>query len=387
MNHIFIDTYFEAGSPLRWEQLEDDLVHLEMIHDHERFGPNKQMTYWNFKVHVPDASQWKSIRFQIGSIDSCWRGNVHPALGNKPITLVYSPDGLHWKTLAGHHPENKQLVLGFEVPIESACTQVARIVPYTQSDLRILLQEIGRSETVRVYDIGSTVEGRQLEMVELGDPHAVNQIFIRARAHPWETGGSWLLEGLMRRLASGGRDVDEILQRVCFNIFPMANKDGVYRGMSRFNIRGIDLNSNWSVNESCDPALAPENDALQRWFCERRAQNRLPKLAICIHNDSEGGLCLAKHPTDQGAYLQRMQKFHEILRTGTFAVERTHDHTHLGPGVFSTGVMERYGIDALVWELNADFSEGLNREPTHTDWEQLGADLIDAIDRYFHETT
>src|SRR5437870_2375789 len=36
---IFIDTFFENASPLRWDLRDGDVVELEVIHDHERLSP------------------------------------------------------------------------------------------------------------------------------------------------------------------------------------------------------------------------------------------------------------------------------------------------------------------------------------------------------------
>jgi len=44
-----------------------------------------------------------------------------------------------------------------------------------------------------------------------------------------------------------------------------------------------------------------------------------------------------------------------------------------------------YGIDAVIYELNSVWAEGLGRAPLHTDWQQLGRDLPLVIHRYFSE--
>ena len=46
---------------------------------------------------------------------------------------------------------------------------------------------------------------------------------------------------------------------VRFCVMPMANKDGVAKGRTRFNLNGIDLNRGW--DKPADEKLAPENAA------------------------------------------------------------------------------------------------------------------------------
>ena len=57
------------------------------------------------------------------------------------------------------------------------------------------------------------------------------------------------------------KDATSYLNKYCVYIMPMANKDGVARGRSRFNILGKDLNRNW--DQAADSNYAPENYALE----------------------------------------------------------------------------------------------------------------------------
>lgn len=42
---LFIDTYYENASPLKWEQNESGIIEIDLIHDHSRFSPNQQVTH------------------------------------------------------------------------------------------------------------------------------------------------------------------------------------------------------------------------------------------------------------------------------------------------------------------------------------------------------
>mgnify|MGYP001951581597 CR=1 FL=1 len=63
-----------------------------------------------------------------------------------------------------------------------------------------LKADIAGNAMVEISSIGNTVEGRALEMIRVGSPDAPHRVLIRARAHPWEPGSNWVLEGLIRRL-------------------------------------------------------------------------------------------------------------------------------------------------------------------------------------------
>jgi murein tripeptide amidase MpaA len=151
---------------------------------------------------------------------------------------------------------------------------MARVEPYRLSDLERMLEVVRKDRQVDVAVIGKTVAGRELEIIRIGDPRSTNHVFLRARAHPWEAGSNWVVEGLVRRLLR--EDSKRLLERYCVWILAMANKDGVAMGRTRFNLRGKDLNRNW--DKPADPELAPENNALERWLQERIAGllGRLP---------------------------------------------------------------------------------------------------------------
>jgi len=74
----------------------------------------------------------------------------------------------------------------------------------------------------------------------------------------------------------------------------MAGKDGVARGMTRFNLSGKDLNRNW--DKESDPVLCPEKYALEKFITKLISDGIKPCLGIDIHNDDGGGIILARHP-------------------------------------------------------------------------------------------
>ena len=127
------------------------------------------------------------------------------------------------------------------------------------AELESLKQRLAGNPRVEIANIGKTVEGRDLEIIRIGNPDAPGRVFLRARAHPWEAGGNWVVEGLIERLLRDDADARRYLDRYCVYIMPLANKDGVVRGRTRFNVLGADLNRQW--DRPADPAISPENYA------------------------------------------------------------------------------------------------------------------------------
>ena len=200
---------------------------------------------------------------------------------------------------------------------------VARMEPYRLSDLDRLLESIRSHPLVRITTIGKTAEGRDLEIVRIGNPAAPYRVFVRARAHPWEAGSNWVAEGLIQRLLKDDAEAKRFLRLYSVNVLPMANKDGVARGRTRFNLRGKDLNRNW--DKPADPELAPENAALERWLEGEIAAGRRPHLALELHNDGNGRLHVSRPPVPQlERHLARMAIFEELLRSKTWFTEGSH---------------------------------------------------------------
>jgi predicted deacylase len=273
------------------------------------------------------------------------------------------------------------------LPIEMPGTRlyVARIEPYRLSDLDRLLASIRKNRLVEITPIGRTVQGRELEIVRVGDKRAPHRVFIRARAHPWETGGNWVVEGLIHRLLRGDADAKKFLQRYCVYILPMANKDGVARGGTRFNLQGKDLNRNW--DKPADAQFAPENAALEKWLEKMDRAGQRPHLAMDLHNDGSGKLHISRPPVPQlEQHLARMARLEELLRKHTWFTEGSTKASFRNPGSLGDGWLERFGIDAVVLEFNCNWIAGLNDYALGRHWQTFGEKLAEVFHEYFGAT-
>ena len=255
----FISTAFENASPLWWEVEDGGTVKVHLVYGHERSSPNRAVGHWLFRV---EGEPGTDVTLVVGPIANVYDGHVVPA-PKTPVASFVSDDGKHWEPIRAElddEPYYFKLQLHMNEPV----LYVARLVPYRISDLEKFKAEIADHPLVEITPIGETVEGRPLEIICVGKPDAPHRVLVRARAHPWEPGGNWVVEGLVRRLLRDDEAARRCLADYSVAIMPMANKDVVARGGTRFNARGMDLNRNWS--KPADPALAPENAALEKWL-------------------------------------------------------------------------------------------------------------------------
>ena len=244
------------------------------------------------------------------------------------------------------------------------------------SDLHSLLSRIKNDERIDIETIGKSVEGRDLQIVRIGDETAPHSVFIRVRAHPWEPGGNWVSEGIIDHLLQRTEETDSYLKNYCVYIFPMANIDGVAHGKARYNMNGMDLNR--GLEKPADPVLSPEVYHMEQWFEKMIGKNMKPDLAIDFHND-DGGPLIFEPPmnADSVVYVDHMKTLEKLLRRDTWFRERAVTRVPGG------GITQRYGIEWFVYELNAGWIEGLQKRPLSDDWILLGKQLCSIFDTYF----
>lgn len=383
----FIDTSIENASPLWYEHAPDGAWLVHLLYDHERDSPNRAAGHIHFRL-VGRAGARITLEFR--NLDNVWNGQPGSVAGELKSVAI-SPDGQVWTTVPTESLPGSRVRVTVTMPGETL--YVARMQPYRLSDLDTLLASVRASPHASVSTIGTTAQGRPLEIIRIGEevpetagaaagPARPRRVFVRARAHPWESGSSWVAQGLIERLLRDDEETRRWRTRNVLYILPLANKDGVARGGTRFNVNGRDLNRNWDV--PANAVLVPENAALERWLEGMIASGRKPDLAIELHNDGRGLLHISRPPVPGlPAHLARMARLEALLRAQTWFTEGHTDGAFRNSGTLGDGWLARYGIDALVHELNANWIEGLKSPTSAAHWQAYGASLAGVFDAYF----
>ncbi len=371
----FIDTSFENASPVWYEFAPDGTVLVHLLYDHERSSPNRAAGHIHFQLHAKPGSR---LTLEFRNLDNVWNG-VSGSIARELKTVVISENGRAWKSVPLESLPENRVRLHVEMP--GPRLYVARVEPYRLSDLDKFLAGIRTNPLVRITTIGRTVQGRELEMIRIGNPQALFRVFLRARAHAWEPGGNWVVEGLVRRLLKDDADARKYLERYCVYVLPMANKDGVALGRTRFNFQGKDLNRGW--DKPADPQLAPENAALEQWLERMMKAGQAPHLALELHNDGGGLLHISRPPVPElPRHLERMATLEALLRKHTWFTEGSTKGEFRNSGTLGDGWLERYRIDAVVHEFNCNWIAGLNDFPSSRNWQSYGEKLATVFYEY-----
>ena len=377
----FIDYFFENASPLSWKIQGDTIVKISLMPDYDNQTLNRQTDHWHFRLIADKGSKVRLIFSKM--MADVYNGNLATNWWNsqEDVSCYISYDHKTWEALKTSKLPNMEFLVDFTMKAKSV--YIARMPTYAISDLENLKNRIRNNKLVKIIDIGATVEKRPLEIIRLGNPNAPNSIIIRARAHPWESGGNWVVQGLINKFIS--QDSKKWQETFCVYIMPMANKDGAARGMTRFNVSGQDLNRNW--DKIADSVLCPEKYGFEKFIAGLIRKGIKPILGIDIHNDDYGGIHTARHSKDEVQFVTNMKFFEKLMREHTSFSEKMEyswkiDGKPESNVSFENGLLSRYGIEAMVYELNANWISSLNKMPSQTDWMKIGENLNDVFYEY-----
>ena len=118
--------------------------------------------------------------------------------------------------------------------------------PYSWERHLALLGSVEQSGLARIVDLGNTIDGRDLNLVVVGNPAAEKKIWIIARQHPGESMAEWLVEGTLNALLDPANPIARaILDKAVVYVVPNMNPDGSVRGNLRTNAAGANLNREW----------------------------------------------------------------------------------------------------------------------------------------------
>lgn len=257
--------------------------------------------------------------------------------------------------------------------------------PYSWDRHLDLLGRIEASPRVRVSDLGQTVEGRDMNLVTVGEEGAGRRaLWVIARQHPGETMAEWFVEGMLERLVDPADPIARsVLDRAVLYVVPNMNPDGSVRGNLRTNAAGANLNREW---------LAPSRERSPEVLVVRAAmQEKGVDAFLDVHGDeglpyvfTDGNERLPTY-TPQMARLER--DFCSALRGANPDFQTEHGYpankeTKVNLTVASKWVGHTYRGLALTLEM--PFKDNANLPDPQRGWsgarsKRLGADTLTAL--------
>jgi hypothetical protein len=147
---------------------------------------------------------------------------------------------------------------------------------YNLSDYKILVNDIGKNQYLNKKLYGHTPEGQELWGIHLNkanrNKRSTKRICIVGRIHPYETAGSYCIEGMIQYLSLLAKEqLDALLSpSTSIAFIPMANPDGVYNGLCKLTkIAGCNLSRTEDFKDPTAHALKQLLDKIQPTvYCE-----------------------------------------------------------------------------------------------------------------------
>ena len=343
----------------------------------------------NIRVNIPADTnssflQWFYFRLQGGMGESCvihFENAADAAYvgGWEDYQAVASYDREYWFRVPTEYKDGK-LIITHEPEQDSI--YYAYFAPYSYERHLDMLAWATTNEDCISHDIGTTAEGRDISLLEIGKTQAVaKNIWIIARQHPGETMAQWFIEGLLERLCDESHPISRALLQQCrFYIVPNMNPDGSVHGNLRVNSKGVNLNREWM---SPSEELSPEVLAVQ---------NKMSEIGVDLFLDIHGDEALPVNFVDGcssiPAFDQRIADM-ESLFSGTllavspdFQVNKGYDSKHFGAEtlkIASKWIGETYKCLSLTVEM--PFKDNELLPDAEVGWSPerskiLGADML-----------
>jgi murein tripeptide amidase MpaA len=195
-----------------------------------------------------DFAQWFHFRLQGARDQACAMRIMNASQatysqGWENYQAVASYDREHWFRVPTSY-DGKVLTITHTPERDSV--YYAYFEPYSWDRHLQLLGRAENSPVARVQDLGSTVDGRDMNVVVVGNRAAEKKVWVIARQHPGESMAEWFAEGMLEALLDRFNPVARrLLQEAVFYIVPNMNPDGSVRGNLRTNAAGANLNREW----------------------------------------------------------------------------------------------------------------------------------------------
>lgn len=192
------------------------------------------------------------------------------AAGWERYQACWSVDQEHWQRAPAQF-DGSTMTVPFDC--ESDAVWFAYFEPYSWQRHQSLVSRAAAHASVdprtTVRSLGTTVDGRDFDVVELGRPGG-KPVWVIARQHPGETMAEWFVEGLLDRLFDPADSLARsVLDHARVHIVPNMNPDGSVRGNLRANAAGANLNREWlSPSADRSPEVLATRTAMLATGCE-----------------------------------------------------------------------------------------------------------------------
>jgi cytosolic carboxypeptidase protein 6 len=140
---------------------------------------------------------------------------------------------------------------------------------------------LAEKQFVSMQEIGSSFEGRPINLLQIGNPESKKLMMVLSRQHPPEITGWLAMKWFVETLCEENSVAEKFRDEYCVFVVPMVNPDGVDNGHWRHNSGGIDLNRDW------EDFNQPETKAIKHFMEQQVAKGGKFYFGIDFHSTFE----------------------------------------------------------------------------------------------------
>lgn len=367
---MFISTAFDSGNIEVINADSAENIRLRIRKDNQ----SEFYQWFHFKLFAAIDVEHNMIIENAG-------GSAYPK-GWENYQAMASYDREHWFRVPTSFDGEKLTIT--HTP-EQETVFYAYFVPYSWDRHLDLLQWAQQSSWVEQTVLGTTLDGREMNMLIIGEPaeHKRN-IWITARQHPGETMAEWFVEGLLEHLLDEDEHISrQLLDNAVFYIVPNMNPDGSVRGHLRTNAIGVNLNREWA-----EPSLERSPEVFH-------VLNEMDAIGVDMHLDVHGDENLPYNfvagaegvPSYDDRMAQLEGSFRNAYLAATAEFQTKFGYEKEAPGeanltVASSAVAERF--KCLAFTIEMPFKDNDNLPEPYQQWNDVrsrkfGRDTLKAI--------
>ena len=332
-------------------------------------------------------SQWFYFRLQGAAYQPCRirienAGQSSYPEGWEDYQATASYDRSNWFRVPTRYEDG---VLTIEHTPLAGSVYYAYFEPYSHEQHLNLLGDAQGSGLCQIDDLGSTAQGRDINLLTIGHQAASDlKIWIIARQHPGESMAEWFAEGLLSRLLDHQDPTARaLLDCATFYIVPNMNPDGAALGNQRTNAAGADLNREW---QNPSPERSPEVYAVRQKMHETGVD-----LFLDIHGEEALPYVFAAGCEGNPSYDARLAAleaaFKTALRQASPDFQDEHGYPKTAPGQANLAIAKSYAgetFGCLSYTLEMPFKDNINLPDDDFGWNgqrslRLGEAILSAI--------
>ncbi|MDX1946728.1 MAG: M14-type cytosolic carboxypeptidase [Pirellulaceae bacterium] len=239
-------------------------------------------------LRIDGATAEDAITLEVVASDAKMppRGNsparLLPASWCQPSRAHYSSDGQIW-TQTERSPPAKDGVRTYQIPGASGPLWLAWGPPFTPRDSAELVKSLAAGhEWAEATELCRSNGGRPCPMLRLKQGEQADAkrlaIWLQARQHAWESGGSWVCRGAAEWLAGDDPRAAALREKCEIVIVPIMDIDNTLAGNGGKDAVPRDHNRDWT-----DEPFHAEVAAAQQALAKFSEENRLA-LFVDLHN-------------------------------------------------------------------------------------------------------